>query len=203
MSRDELMALCRASGIENLNLALKKGRGAILFAPHLGSWELAGAYMSCLGYRMNTVALEHPSTRVTRFLSEIRNAWGVRDYSSRSCGTALMRALGRGETIVLLVDRSFSQRGMRLRFLDTDVLLPDGHVTLSLRSGAPLLPCCSCYTPDGRIEIVVGEEVRVPNSGDSRAAIARACLEKIEEFVRSHPEQWFAFDHLWEAERHA
>jgi KDO2-lipid IV(A) lauroyltransferase len=203
MSRDELMALCRASGIENLNLALKKGRGAILFAPHLGSWELAGAYMSCLGYRMNTVALEHPSRRVTRFLSEIRNAWGVRDYSSRSCGTALMRALGRGETIVLLVDRSFSQRGMRLRFLDTDVLLPDGHVTLSLRSGAPLLPCCSCYTPDGRIEIVVGEEVRVPNSGDSRAAIARACLEKIEEFVRSHPEQWFAFDHLWEAERHA
>jgi lauroyl/myristoyl acyltransferase len=203
MNRDELMALCRARGIENLDIALKKGKGAILFAPHLGPWELAGACMSCLGYRMHTVALEHPSSRVTRFLSEIRNAWGVRDYSSRSCGTALMRALGKGETIVLLVDRNFSRRGMLLRFFDTDVLLPDGHVTLSLRSGAPLLPCCSWYTPEGGIEIVVGEEIRIPDSGDARAAIGRACMERIEEFARSHPEQWFAFDHLWEARRHA
>jgi lauroyl/myristoyl acyltransferase len=203
MNRDELMALCRARGIENLDIALKKGKGAILFAPHLGPWELAGACMSCLGYRMHTVALEHPSSRVTRFLSEIRNAWGVRDYSSRSCGAALMRALGKGETIVLLVDRNFSRRGMRMRFFDTDVLLPDGHVTLSLRSGAPLLPCCSWYTPEGGIEIVVGEEIRIPDSGDARAAIGRACLERIEEFARSHPEQWFAFDHLWEVRRHA
>jgi KDO2-lipid IV(A) lauroyltransferase len=152
---------------------------------------------------MHTVALEHPSARVTRFLSGMRRAWGVRDYSSRSCGAALIKALGRGETIVLLVDRSFSRRGMRLRFFDTDVLLPDGHVTLSLRSGAPLLPCCSCYTPEGSIEIIIGEEVRMPNSRPSRAAIARACIERIEEFVRKHPEQWFAFDHLWKAERHA
>ena len=202
MSRDELMALCRARGTENLDRALKKGRGAILFAPHLGPWELAGACMSCLGYRMNTVALEHPSARVTRFLSEIRNTWGFRDYSSRSCGTGLMRALGKGDTIVLLVDRSFSRRGMKTRFFDTDVLLPDGHVTLSLRSGAPLLPCCSWYTPDGKIEIVVGEEVRMPESGNSRDAIGRACIGRIEEFVRSHPEQWFAFDHLWKAGRH-
>jgi lauroyl/myristoyl acyltransferase len=202
VSRDELMTVCRTRGINNLDLALKKGKGAILFAPHLGPWELAGACMSCLGYRMNTVALEHPSARVTRFLSEIRNAWGVRDFSSRSCGTGLMRALGNGETIVLLVDRSFSRRGTRLSFLDTEVLLPDGHVTLSLRSGAPLLPCCSWYTPEGGIEIVVGEEIRVPDSGDARAAIGRACIERIEEFVRSHPDQWFAFDHLWEAERH-
>ncbi len=203
MSRDELMALCRARGIENLDRALKKGKGAILFAPHLGPWELAGACMSCLGYRMHTVALEHPSSRVTRFFSGMRSAWGVRDYSSRSCGTGLMRALGKGETIVLLVDRSFSRRGMHLRFFDTDVLLPDGHVTLSLRSGAPLLPCCSWYTPEGRIEIVVGEEIAVPAPGNSRDAIGSACIEQIEAFVRSHPEQWFAFDHLWKEDRGA
>ncbi len=203
LSGDKLDALCRVRGIENLDRAQKKGRGTILFAPHVGPWELAGACMSRRGYRMNTVALEHPSPRVTRFLSEIRNAWGVRDYSSRSCGTALMKALEKGETIVLLVDRNFSRRGKRMRFLDSDVLLPDGHVTLSLRSGAPLLPCCSWYTPDGSIEIAVGEEVRVPETGDPRDAVGRACLGKIEEFVRSHPEQWFAFDHLWEVERNA
>jgi lauroyl/myristoyl acyltransferase len=203
LSRAELMARCRVRGIENLEAALKRGRGAILFAPHLGSWELAGAYMSCLGFRMNTVALEHPSERVTMYLSGMRNAWGVKDYSSRSCGPALMRALVRGESVVLLVDRSFSRRGSSLRFFGADVLLPDGHVTLSLRSGAPLLPCCSCYTPEGAVEIVVGEEVRVPDAPASRAAIGRACIERIEEFVRAHPDEWFAFDHLWKGEGRA
>jgi lauroyl/myristoyl acyltransferase len=203
MSRDEIMGMCRVRGIENLDRALRKGRGAILFAPHLGSWELAGACISSLGYRIHTVALEHPSARVTRFLSEKRNRWGVKDYSSRSCGAALMRALGAGETVVLLVDRSFSQRGMTLRFLDTDVTLPDGHITLSLRSGAPLLPCCSWYAPGNTIEIVVGEEILVPDTDDPRAATGRACIGKIEEFVRSHPDQWFAFDHLWRNEHHA
>ncbi|MCX5752648.1 MAG: lysophospholipid acyltransferase family protein [Candidatus Krumholzibacteria bacterium] len=147
MSRDELMALCRTHGTDNLDRALNKGKGAILFAPHLGPWDLAGACLSCL-------------------------------------------------------DRSFSRRGMRLRFFDTDTLLPDGHITLSLRSGAALVPCCSWYAPDGRIEIAFGEEIRIPDSGDFRPAIGQACVERIEEFVRSHPEQWFAFDHLWEGERH-
>jgi lauroyl/myristoyl acyltransferase len=202
MDRDEIMAVCRIRGIENLDRALRKGRGAILFAPHLGSWELAGACISGLGYRIHTVALEHPSARVTRFLSAKRARWGVRDYSSRSCGTALMKALEAGETVVLLVDRSFSQRGMKLRFLGTDVVLPDGHITLSLRSGAPLLPCCSWYAAGDTIEILVGEEIRVPDTDDRRAATARACIGNIEQFVRSHPDQWFAFDHLWRSEHH-
>jgi KDO2-lipid IV(A) lauroyltransferase len=203
MSRDEITAACRIRGIDNLDRALRKGKGAILFAPHLGSWELAGACMSSLGYPMHTVALEHPSARVTRFLSERRAQWGVKDYASRSSGAALMEALGKGETVVLLVDRSFSRRGMRLRFLDNDVVLPDGHITLALRSGAPLLPCCSWYAGDDAIEIFIGEEIRVPGTEDPRAATARACIGYIEEFVRSHPDQWFAFDHLWRNERHA
>jgi len=198
MRREELMALCSLRGIENLDHALGKGKGAILFAPHLGPWEIAGAYISSLGYAMNTVALEHPSARVTRFFSAIRRAWGFSDYPLRSCAVGLMKALARGECVVLLVDRNFSHRGMPLRFLGGDVLLPDGHITLALRSGAPLLPSCSYYTADGTIEVIIGGELA---AGASAAALGNACLERIEEYVRRNPEQWFAFDHLWGEKR--
>jgi lauroyl/myristoyl acyltransferase len=203
MSRDELMVLCSVRGIDNLDRALEKGKGAILIAPHLGPWEIAGARISSLGYAMNTVALEHPSARVTRFFSAIRRTWGFSDYPLRSCAVGLMKALGRGESVVLLVDRNFSNRGMPLRFFGSDVLLPDGHVTLALRSGAPLLPSCSYYTAEGTIEVVIGAEIHPEGSGASAAAIGNACLARIEEFIRSHPDQWFAFDHLWREERSA
>lgn len=202
MSREELVAQCAASGIENIDRALAKGKGAILVAPHLGPWELAGAYMSCLGYRIHSAALEHPSARVTRFFSEKRRAWGISDYPSNACGHALMKALGRNEAVVLLIDRNFSKRGIRVRFLGADVLLPDGHIALAMRTGASLLPCCCWYGPEGAVELSVGEEIRAGDADDPRAAIGRACAAGIEEFIRSHPEQWFAFDHLWSSERH-
>jgi KDO2-lipid IV(A) lauroyltransferase len=203
LSRQELGNLCTVRGIENLERALKRGRGAILVAPHLGPWEIAGAYISSLGYGMHTIALEHPSARVTRFFSAIRKNWSFTDYPLRSSAAGLTKALARGEIVVLLVDRNFSHRGMRLRFLGGDVLLPDGHITLSLRSGAPLVPSCSYYTASGAIEIVIGEEIDTTANSGSAAAIGNACLERIEEFVRGHPDQWFAFDHLWEEARNA
>ncbi|MGD1047294.1 MAG: lysophospholipid acyltransferase family protein [Candidatus Krumholzibacteriaceae bacterium] len=203
LSREELGRLCTVRGIENLERALQKGRGAILVAPHLGPWEIAGAYISSLGYGTHTVALEHPSARVTRFFSAIRKNWSFTDYPLRSCAVGLAKALARGELVVLLIDRNFSHRGMRLRFLGTDVLLPDGHITLSLRSGAPLVPSCSYYTAPGAIEIVIGEEIDMTALDGSATAVGNACLERMEEFVRAHPDQWFAFDHLWEEARNA
>jgi len=201
LSVEGLAALCTVQGLENLDRALAKGRGAIIFAPHLGPWEIAGARIASLGYGMHTVALEHPSARVTRFFSAIRRKWNFIDYPLRSCAVGLMKALYRGETVVLLVDRNFSGRGTRFRFLGSEVFLPDGHITLALRSGAPLVPSCSYYTEDGTIEIAIGEEVAVQSRDTSTAAIGNACLERIEEFVKRHPDQWFAFDHLWEGTR--
>jgi KDO2-lipid IV(A) lauroyltransferase len=196
MKREYVRSLCTVRGIENLDNALAKGSGAILFAPHLGPWEVAGACLATLGYRMHTVALEHPSVQVTRFFSTKRKRWGFSDYPVRSFAAGLVRAVTRGEIVVLLIDRNFANRGMQLRFLGRDVRLPDGHAILSLRTGAPLVPCCCYYAASGNIEVFIGEPL--PTHGKGAVDIANACLMRIEEFVRAHPEQWFAFDHLWQ-----
>jgi lauroyl/myristoyl acyltransferase len=196
MNTKGLQALCSLHGVENLDRALEAGHGVILFAPHLGPWEVAGAYLAALGYRMHTVALEHPSRRVTGFFSAKRKEWGFLDYPSGSYAAGLMRALAKGEVVVLLIDRNFSRRGKRLRFLGHDAVLPSGHALLSLRTGAPLVPCCCYYADDSRIELVIGEAL--PARGGSAEDIVHACLASIEGFIRAHPTQWFAFDHLWE-----
>ena len=201
--REELMARCSIRGIEHLDAALARGKGAILFAPHLGPWELAGAYLTCLGHRIGTVALEHPSERVTRFFSARRAAWGIADFPARSCAGELLRVLERGESIVLLVDRNFSKHGEPLRFLGEETRLPIGHVLLAMRSGAPLVPCCAYYASGGRIEGIIGESIPAPDRSAPPRETAERCLERIEAFIREHPDQWFAFDHVWERTRHA
>ena len=189
-----LLASCRFEGRGRLDEALARGGGAILFLPHLGPWEAAGAYISSLGYQLNTVALEHQSPAVTRFFGERRRSWGIAEHAPGESTTRLLDALHRGEIVVLLVDRNLAGRGVETTFLGRRAMLPDGHVVLAARAGAPLFPCRCRYGVDGAIEILVDDPI--DSTGDT-ASTVEACVRRLEVFVRENPEQWFAFDHVW------
>ncbi len=190
-----LQGRCNITGLEHIDVALEKGNGAILFAPHQGPWEVAGAYLASKGYRIHSVALDHPSTHVTRFFSRRRNAWGIADYHFGEGVAKLFEALRANEIVVLLVDRKFSTKGTQLDFLGRSVRLPQGHIKLSKRTGAPLIPCCCCYTEHDSIEVFVDEPIEEKN--ESIRGLAQTCILRIETFLRKRPEQWFAFDHIW------
>jgi lauroyl/myristoyl acyltransferase len=193
----DLEKYCHIEGREHIDQALLEGKGIVIFTPHLGPWEIAGAYLASLGYRINTVALPHPSDRVTRFFSKWRSAWGINDYPLGGSIGHLLRALRRGDIVVLLVDRNFSRRGIELRFFDRNVTLPDGHIILAMRTGAALIPCSCFYNDRGSIEIRIEERVDAAGLHRDPAEIGTRCLARIEQHIRAHYEQWFAFDHLW------
>jgi KDO2-lipid IV(A) lauroyltransferase len=188
---------CLINGREHLDKALAEGRGAILFSPHTGPWEIAGACLASMGYSIHTVALEHPSKRVTEFFSRRRSSWGIADYPLHESAAKLLQALRNGDVVVLLVDRNFVGRGLELDFLGSTVLLPDGHIILALRTGCALLPSSCFYTEEGAIEGIIEEPVEFSRDDTPAEEIGRACLKRIEKHIRAHPAQWFAFDHFW------
>lgn len=195
--REELKAYCRIEGTEYLDRALEGGRGAIVITPHLGPWEISGAFLASLGYRIHTVALPHPSKRVTRFFSRRRAVWGIHDYPPGECIPRLLRALRAGQTVVLLVDRNYSSRGITLPFLGREVTLPNGHIILARRTGAPLMPGLCYYDSDESVVIRIEEPVQLDGSAGDSIEIGVKCLNRVEEHIRRHYDQWFAFDHLW------
>jgi lauroyl/myristoyl acyltransferase len=192
---EELDRRCRIVGIEHLDEALAKGKGAIIFTAHQGPWEVSGAYLSSKGYRIHTIAREHMSSRVTDYFSRMRNAWGIRVYSTGEGVDRLIEALRGGDVIVLLIDRRFSTKGVALSFLGREVLLPQGHVILHQRTGAPLLPSCCWYDDAGSIVIRIDRPIET--EGAPVEEVAQRCIDRIEDFIKPEPEQWFAFDHLW------
>lgn len=203
MSKEELQAKCTVRGIEHLDNALEKSKGAVLFTPHLGPWEIAGATLAAYGYSVNTVALEHPSSRVTKFFGAIREKWGIRDYPPGECIGSLIKSLRNNETVVLLIDRNFSTKGLNLPLFGREALLPNGHIILSMRTEAPLLPCWCYYNEQGTIDAFIGKAIAVAADSNSPESIGKTCLEQIQEYIAGHPEQWFAFDHLWPEETYA
>ena len=76
--KDYLKRAVRFDGIENLDEALKYGKGCILMAGHLGNWELAGCALAHAGYKLNVVALAHADPRINGLFIKQRKRSGVK-----------------------------------------------------------------------------------------------------------------------------
>ncbi len=195
--KDEIRSTCSVEGLSGLDSVLKEGRGAIMVSPHLGPWETAGAYLASLGYKINAVALEHPSPRVTRFFSRMRGRWGIEDYSIEESGEKSIKALHRGEIVVLLIDRNYSGGGIDVEFLGHRAWMPYGHIVLAKRTGSYIVPSYCYYDNQKNIRIIISDPLDPEESDDDERGMMRECLSRIEDPILNHYHQWFIFDHVW------
>src|SRR5450756_363114 len=56
LSPEELRQRMSIDGLDHVDAALARGRGAIMAVPHMGSWDMAGSYAGALGYPISAVA---------------------------------------------------------------------------------------------------------------------------------------------------
>jgi KDO2-lipid IV(A) lauroyltransferase len=105
-SRRRILGLVRqVAGEEYLTTALQRGKGVILAAPHLGSWELIGHYVAS---NAPITCLYKPprNPAVERVMHRGRMHLGVELAPTDASGVrTLMRALKQGETVGILPDQ--------------------------------------------------------------------------------------------------
>jgi len=192
----DLASLVKPDKIRDALAKLEPGRGFIIVTAHLGPWELAGAYLASLGLRVNTVALDHPSSKVTEFFNQRRRAVGVQSYPLKGSFSPLCRALARGECVVLLVDREYAGGKKRYRFLGAERRLPESHLLMAARMKVPVFVGGFFFSEDGGFDYEVKGPYNLPTNRSRDEAmrdLQERCLRDLEQIVRSHADQWFCF----------
>ncbi|MFH0771276.1 MAG: lysophospholipid acyltransferase family protein [Candidatus Omnitrophota bacterium] len=188
-------------GTENLDEALKRGRGVIILAAHIGNYELGAAAVAMLGYPISVVALNHKSAMVNKFFIEQRKAMKV---SVIPLGAALKKCfycLKNGEIVAILGDRDFSNRGIKINFFGKDAVMPKGVAVLSLRSGAAVIPTFLMRREDDTFGLTFEKPISYSPTEDfdeDTRRFTEKCTAAIEEYVRRCPSQWFMFKRFWE-----
>ncbi|MGQ9811044.1 MAG: lysophospholipid acyltransferase family protein [bacterium] len=180
-------------GSENLEKALAKGKGAVIATAHLGSWEIAGALLSTMGYRIATVA----GVQFNRFLSEfvIRSKIkkGIMVFSYKHL-LAIFRETQKGSIVVLHVDGDQFLGGIPVRFFQRETLLPRGPAALAKATQSPLL-CAVSIRKRAGIKIIFFEEI--PVQGRSDIEIMQDVVALIERQIADNPGQWLMFRKIW------
>ncbi|UCF79255.1 MAG: lysophospholipid acyltransferase family protein [Candidatus Eiseniibacteriota bacterium] len=183
--------------LEVVREEFRKGEGVIFLAAHLGNWELGGAILSMSGFPLSVVAMPHENGLIDRFFVRRRTAKGIAVVSAERATSELLESLRRKECVAILADRNVLGRGLEARFFGSAAPMPYGHVILSLRTGAPIVPGFLIREAGGRFKAYVDEPIR-PGTGEGAfEEIMGRCVNVMEKYVRRYPDQWFVFEPIW------
>jgi lauroyl/myristoyl acyltransferase len=129
----------RFRGMEILYGALVGGRGAIVSAPHVGNWELAGIALARLGHRVHVVTGVQLHARLTNAARVLKERERILVSTPEDGFRPLLATLRRGGIVVLLTDGDVFVRSLKTEFFGYHVPFPVGPALLARRALAPLL----------------------------------------------------------------
>jgi len=127
------------SGEEYVQQCLGNDKGVILATPHLGSWELAGSYVSSR-FQLTTMYQKPLLKGLDKLIKDGREGSGGQYVKSDNSGIrALMKALRNGEMIGLLPDQVPSQGGTIAPFFGKPALTISLLSSLAKKTNATVI----------------------------------------------------------------
>lgn len=189
-------------GLENLNEALRSGKGCIIIAGHFGNWEVGACALANLGYKINVITLTHADPRINNLFIERRRKEGVNVIPIGTAKTACQKALCRGEIVAILGDRSYGDRGIEVDFFGKTAIFPRGAALLSLKNGSPIV-ILFVYKEDTRKNIykfVFEKPFLATRKGclnNQLKDITQRFINRFEYYIQKYPSQWYMFNKVW------
>jgi len=177
-------------------------QGVIMVSGHLGNWEVGSRLLS-LVTPLTVVARRMNNPYVDRIVDK-RNA-GTRVKLTPKRGAdarRFLRALGRGDALVLVVDQHAARHGVMVDFFGTPASTYPTPALLHLRTRAPLVVGYCLRTGPMAHRLVVGDPIVCDPTGD-HARDVQSILEtlnrQLEKTIRQNPEQYLWAHRRWKA----
>jgi phosphatidylinositol dimannoside acyltransferase len=186
---------------------LAAGRGVVFALPHMGNYDLAGAWIIARGAGFITTVAERlqPESVYDRFVA-FREGLGV-EVLPASGGTSsvfgiLAQRLGAGKLVCLVCDRDVTGAGIEVEFFGEKARMMGGPAALAVQTGAALMPVILWFEGD-HWGAHVHAEIPVPVEGDREqqaAAMMQEVARLFEAGIRAHPQDWHMLQKVFVAD---
>jgi KDO2-lipid IV(A) lauroyltransferase len=205
-SKDRIRGGFDPADVHYLTGGLAAGGGVILALPHMGNYDLAGAWVTTkLETPFTTVAERlKPETLYDRFVA-YREGLGmeVLPHTGGAAFGTLARRLRAGGLVCLVADRDLSANGVEVDFFGEKTRMPAGPAMLAQQTGALLLPVTLWYDDSPVMQGRVHPPVEVPADGDRArrtAVMTQRLADAYASGIAEHPQDWHMLQRLWLAD---
>jgi KDO2-lipid IV(A) lauroyltransferase len=196
---EEMSRFIQVRGIHHLDRALAGGKGLVVVTFHFGNWELMGSHVARLGYPVNVVVQRIHNPFIDRMVLEMRNGMGMRTIERKRAFKESYRALKKNMIVAFLADQDARENGVFVPFFHKPASTPKGPAILAIRCGAPAATAIMIRRGNGRFEIVI-EPIEFEHGGNLEQDVkrfTRTYTTRLEEYVKSYPEQWLWHHRRW------
>jgi KDO2-lipid IV(A) lauroyltransferase len=206
----DLARLVSCEGWEHVETALARGKGVVLVTGHLGNWELLGRWLATVQkVPLTVVAREPDHPALAAYLRSMRENAGFTVLSKGGAARGLLRALKRGEAILILNDQNSADVFVPFFGIPTGTAV--GPASLALHSGAALIPLYCVEKPDHSFHVnclpplaadsaIAGETISATENQPADILQVTAALNRVlEDVVRQYPEQWLWLHNRWKS----
>jgi KDO2-lipid IV(A) lauroyltransferase len=200
LSRKEVEDRVEIVGIENLIGAISENRGVVMVTSHIGNWELAGRALTYRGFCLNVVARKQKNGLVEKLIRERREKAGLKVIYSDSAKTEVLKALSKGEIVVILADQDAGKRGVFVKFFKRPASTTPSPILFALRKKVLLIPFYDIRIDQRRHRVVIEPPFCLVNTGNLKRDVEENLLRLsnlFEAVIKEHPEQWFWLHNRW------
>ena len=206
LNQNRINRMSYFEGMEHLDNALEKRKGAILCITHFGSWKIVLPALGYNGYTVNQVAA-NPLTFEKNTEVSFHNKIMKMELESESSLPAkfiylnegksirqIYRVLENNEVVVISLDGIVGGKRLTVPFLHGSISLLTGGPYLSLSTGAPLLPVFIVRQKDNRHKITIHGPFANINNGNDKEKYVNDWMANyvtlFEQYVRNYPEHY-------------
>jgi len=181
---------------------LSQGKGAILVTGHIGNWDLAGVFLTALGYPLSAVVEPVPGGWMKTF-NRYRKALAMETIPIPE-RHRIIQALENKRILALVADRDLTGRGIVCPAFDAQRSFPKGPAVYSLRYNIPIV--IGYFVRQRRRNKppylgVISGPVEFNPTGDIDAdivSLTRIIAQKLNAVIKQYPEQWLVFNAGWQ-----
>jgi len=186
---------------------LAAGRGVIFALPHMGNYEIAGAWIIRRGAGSFTTVAERLGSAAVydRFL-EFRQSLGMEVLPHAGGGAGpfgiLEDRLRAGRLVCLVCDRDLTSHGAEVKFFGEPARIAAGPAALAVQTGAALMPV-ALWFDGGGWGARIYPEIPVPAEGDQRQKIqsmSQQLADALEDGIAEHPADWHMLQRVFVAD---
>ena len=201
-SRKNIENIVVIDGFENFDAARRRGKGVLFLTGHMSAWELSSFAHALYGYPLHFLVRPVSNRRIDALVNRYRCLSGNKPIDKNKSARAILKVLGEAGTVGILMDHNTSlDEGVFVNFFGVPASTSSGLARLALRTGAAVVPGFLLWDSSRRkYRLRFEPAVELSRTNDEEADVrenTQRFTQVIEEFVRSHPDQWLWVHKRW------
>lgn len=174
--------------------ALARGKGALLFTGHFGSWEQTGAAVCLRGYPLNFLVGDQHNVYVQRLMNKLRERAGIGIIRVGTAAKAVFKILRANGMVALLSDQDAGAEGVVVQFFGRKASTPKGPAAFVLKTGAAICAGFAVRDSNRHNTLYMEEAVWPEPTGDLEADILNITqfyTDILERYCRNYPDHYY------------